>query len=92
MLSSSEEAAVDDSEAADILKEYYIPDYILLPESEIRAGYHVPACPVIVFINSKSGGQLGGELLITYRTLLNNNQVPFSRFNIFSYSFDCKNQ
>ncbi|XP_022876515.1 diacylglycerol kinase 5-like [Olea europaea var. sylvestris] len=71
----SEEAAVDDSEAADILKEYYIPDYILLPESEIRAGYHVPACPVIVFVNSKSGGQLGGELLITYRTLLNNNQV-----------------
>nr|GME20424.1 diacylglycerol kinase 5-like [Ipomoea batatas] len=28
-----------------------------------------------VLINSKSGGQLGGELLLTYRTLLNQNQV-----------------
>ncbi|QHN81907.1 Diacylglycerol kinase [Arachis hypogaea] len=32
-------------------------------------------CPLIVFINSKSGGQLGGELLTTYNSLLNKNQV-----------------
>ncbi|GFP89541.1 diacylglycerol kinase 5 [Phtheirospermum japonicum] len=31
--------------------------------------------PVLVFINSKSGGQLGGDLLVTYRSLLNKKQV-----------------
>ncbi|KAL9273746.1 Diacylglycerol kinase 5-like protein, partial [Drosera capensis] len=35
----------------------------------------MPNSPVVVFINSKSGGQLGGELLATYRSLLNKNQV-----------------
>lgn len=57
-----------------ILKEFFIPDYILVPGSKVE---HVPLppCPVIVFINSKSGGQLGGELLVTYRTVLNKNQV-----------------
>ncbi|KAK9269350.1 hypothetical protein L1049_001121 [Liquidambar formosana] len=65
-----------DSRSEDILKEYNIPNYILLPGSEVGDGpAYVPACPVIVFINSKSGGQLGGELLNTYRTLLNQNQV-----------------
>ncbi|PON92387.1 Diacylglycerol kinase [Trema orientale] len=57
------------------LKEFYIPDYILVPGSEVRDSRRVPECPVIVFINSKSGGQLGGELLLTYRKLLNKNQV-----------------
>lgn len=57
------------------LKEFSIPDYILVPESEIKNVSHVPACPVIVFINTKSGGQLGGELLVSYSTLLNKNQV-----------------
>jgi diacylglycerol kinase (ATP) len=57
------------------LKEFSIPDYILLPGAEIRGVYHLPACPVVVFINSKSGGQLGGELLVTYSSLLNKNQV-----------------
>lgn len=59
------------------LKEFSIPDYILLPGTEIRGVSHVPSCPVIVFINTKSGGQLGGELLVTYSTLLNKNQVRF---------------
>lgn len=58
-----------------MLKEFSIPDYILLPELEIREASHIPACPVIVFINSKSGGQLGGELLTTYCKLLKENQV-----------------
>ncbi|XP_004509972.1 diacylglycerol kinase 1-like isoform X2 [Cicer arietinum] len=57
------------------LKEFSIPDYILVPGTEIRSVSHVPACPVIVFINTKSGGQLGGELLVTYSSLLNQNQV-----------------
>ncbi|KAI8007725.1 Diacylglycerol kinase 5 [Camellia lanceoleosa] len=62
-------------ESDNTLKDYYIPDYILVPESKVDEASHIPACPVIVFINSKSGGQLGGELLKTYQTLLNKNQV-----------------
>lgn len=77
LLSFSEEAAVGNSEAVEILKEYYIPDYILLPDSEIEQQSEVPECPLIVFINSKSGGQLGGNLLLTCRRLLNKNQVCF---------------
>lgn len=57
------------------LKDYTIPDYILVPESKIEKPSHVPSSPVIVFINSRSGGQLGGELLLSYQTLLNKNQV-----------------
>ncbi|GAA0145305.1 kinase [Lithospermum erythrorhizon] len=63
------------AESVGILKEYYIPDYIILPDLEIETLDEIPTCPVIVFINSRSGGQLGGELLVTYRTLLNKNQV-----------------
>ncbi|KAJ9691500.1 hypothetical protein PVL29_013626 [Vitis rotundifolia] len=57
------------------LKDFHIPDYILVPGSEVEAVSYVPKCPVIVFINSKSGGQLGGDLLITYHSLLNEKQV-----------------
>ncbi|KAK3032258.1 hypothetical protein RJ639_037432 [Escallonia herrerae] len=57
------------------LEGFHIPDYILVPGSEVEILPDVPACPVLVFVNSKSGGQLGGELLITYRSLLNKNQV-----------------
>lgn len=71
----NEEAVVGNSEAVEILKEFYIPDYILLPDSEIEQQSEVPECPLIVFINSKSGGQLGGNLLLTCRRLLNKNQV-----------------
>ncbi|KAK4344045.1 hypothetical protein RND71_037139 [Anisodus tanguticus] len=74
-LTRSHEAPITDCEADNSLKDYYIPDYILLPEREIQNGYDVATCPVLVFINSKSGGQLGGQLLLTYRNLLNKNQV-----------------
>ncbi|KAI4322870.1 hypothetical protein L6164_022521 [Bauhinia variegata] len=57
------------------LKDFFMPDYILTAGSEVGSRSHLPACPVIVFINSKSGGQLGGELLVSYRSLLNKNQV-----------------
>lgn len=69
-----------DSESGSMLEEYYIPDYILIPDSTFDKASHIPACPVIVFINSKSGGQLGGELLKIYRTLLNKNQVCAFRY------------
>lgn len=60
--------------------DFYIPDYIFVPKSEVRNPSHIPACPVMVFINSKSGGQHGGELLKTYQALLNKNQVCYPRF------------
>ena len=77
LLLFSEEAVVGNSEAVEILKDYYIPDYILLPDLEIEQQACVPECPLIVFINTKSGGQLGGELLLTCCSLLNKNQVCF---------------
>ncbi|KAI8552686.1 hypothetical protein RHMOL_Rhmol06G0285900 [Rhododendron molle] len=75
MKEESPGAVAGDSESGSMLDEYYIPDYILIPDSTFDKASHIPACPVIVFINSKSGGQLGGELLKIYRTLLNKNQV-----------------
>ncbi|PKI51146.1 hypothetical protein CRG98_028433 [Punica granatum] len=64
------------SESEDFLKDYWIPDYVLgLAGPVAENGSHLPACPVIVFINSKSGGQLGGDLLASCRSLLNKNQV-----------------
>jgi len=57
------------------LKEFYIPTYIFTPESSAEQVSQIPSCPVIVFINTRSGGQLGHDLIITYRTLLNHAQV-----------------
>ncbi|XP_027346244.1 diacylglycerol kinase 5-like [Abrus precatorius] len=61
--------------ASQFLDNFKIPDYILVPGSKVENAAHVPLCPVLVFVNSKSGGQLGGDILKTYRTLLNQNQV-----------------
>ncbi|MED6145612.1 Diacylglycerol kinase 5 [Stylosanthes scabra] len=70
------------SKDSNSLNNFKIPDYILVPDSKpesIEAGGKdldsAPKCPVLVFINSRSGGQLGGELLKTYTTLLNDKQV-----------------
>ncbi|VVA99991.1 unnamed protein product [Arabis nemorensis] len=61
---------------SDFLKNFYVPSYVLSPEAEhVVVPSGPPESPIIVFINSKSGGQLGGELLRTYRTLLNEKQV-----------------
>ncbi|KAL0399993.1 UNVERIFIED_CONTAM: Diacylglycerol kinase [Sesamum radiatum] len=62
-----------DLDSEKFIKKFYIPRYILEPESEAES--FEPECPVLVFINSRSGGQLGGELLITYRSILNEKQV-----------------
>ncbi|KAJ6752148.1 hypothetical protein OIU85_002561 [Salix viminalis] len=82
-VSTSKEFAMRDEKLEKVMKEFYIPDYIVVPEeSNSSSGSgtsddedDAPSCPVIVFINSKSGGQLGSQLLITYRSLLNQNQV-----------------
>ncbi|VAH80276.1 unnamed protein product [Triticum turgidum subsp. durum] len=62
-------------EKNNMLKEFYIPTYIFMPESSVEQVSHIPSCPVIVFINTRSGGQLGHNLLVTYRKLLNHAQV-----------------
>ena len=66
--------AVADSESVK-LEEFKIPTYILVSEAKVEKVPEEPKCPVIVFINSKSGGQLGGALLVTFRNLLNEKQV-----------------
>ncbi|XP_020091750.1 diacylglycerol kinase 5-like isoform X4 [Ananas comosus] len=58
-----------------LLKEFYIPSYIMVPDSPVEHLSYVPSYPVIVFINTKSGGQLGGQLLVTCHELLNTVQV-----------------
>ncbi|MFS7940604.1 putative diacylglycerol kinase (ATP) [Helianthus anomalus] len=72
--SDSQETVTCDPED-DSLKDFLIPDYVLLYGSEVKHPSRAPASPVVVFVNSRSGGQLGGELLISYQTLLNKNQV-----------------
>lgn len=67
----------ESSEELRFLKEFRIPDYILSSEATSEAVEVEPQCPVLVFINSKSGGQLGGDLLVTYRSLLNAHQVTY---------------
>ncbi|KAK6241623.1 hypothetical protein SCA6_007012 [Theobroma cacao] len=60
---------------SDFLKKFYIPTYIFIDETKISDVPDAPEFPVLVFINSKSGGQLGGDLLKTYKTVLNEHQV-----------------
>jgi diacylglycerol kinase (ATP) len=57
------------------LTDYRIPDYILRPDAQRVLLDHAPPCPVLVFINSGSGGQLGSSLIKTYRELLGEAQV-----------------
>ena len=75
MILQIEEIMADSNSESEFLKDFQIPTYILVPESEVVNVDPVPQCPVIVFVNSKSGGQLGGDLLVTFRSLLNENQV-----------------
>ncbi|KMZ63329.1 Diacylglycerol kinase [Zostera marina] len=59
----------------DYFKEFLIPDYIFDLHPAKKSDFYFPKCPVVVFINSKSGGQQGTALLETYRRLLNKSQV-----------------
>jgi diacylglycerol kinase (ATP) len=60
-------------EINDIIQNMRIPDTIF---SEVESDPNqVPKHPVLVFINAKSGGQLGSELLKSYRAVLSENQV-----------------
>ncbi|KAM1343340.1 hypothetical protein PS2_007476 [Malus domestica] len=74
-LAKSWDMMMGDTKTEDKLRDFYIPNYILVSGADMPKVRIVPSCPVIVFVNAKSGGQLGGELLLTYRSLLNENQV-----------------
>ncbi|KAF2283163.1 hypothetical protein GH714_043493 [Hevea brasiliensis] len=72
------DAVATDSVSESTLNEFRIPSFIFQPELEVSddgSPSPPPQYPVLVFINSKSGGQLGGDLLLTYRSLLNEKQV-----------------
>lgn len=74
----------------DFIKNFQIPNYLLESEStaeNLEINHNAPTCPVLVFINSKSGGQLGGDLLKTYRTLLNPKQVKFQNNEVYNLKF-----
>ncbi|MCO5584351.1 hypothetical protein L7F22_038276 [Adiantum nelumboides] len=63
----------------DFILNMRIPDYILDEDpgqyAAVKHKQRVPTCPVLAFINSKSGGQLGSQLLQPYRALLSPKQV-----------------
>lgn len=69
----------------EFIKKFHIPSYVLDPESKDQCVPFEPKCPVLVFINSKSGGQLGGNLLITFRSILNRKQVKSANTYFVSY-------
>ncbi|XP_051125226.1 diacylglycerol kinase 5-like [Andrographis paniculata] len=62
-------------DSEEFIKQFYIPRYIFEPELEPKNFPEIPECPVLVFINSKSGGQLGGDLLTTFQSILHEKQV-----------------
>lgn len=46
-----------------------------------------PTCPVLVFINSKSGGRLGDQLMKHFKDLISPHQVrDFSTLSAFAFS------
>jgi len=64
------------TEEDELIREMRIPDYYLRSDVESVVDISkTPTCPVVVFINPRSGGQLGVHLLTTYRTLLNHLQI-----------------
>eukprot|EP00249_Psilotum_nudum_P019696 c27375_g1_i1 orf=289-1833(-) len=69
-------AMAEQEETACLLKNFVIPDYILLGHSGPHGvSTEAPKYPVLVFINARSGGQLGTQLLTSYRVVLNPSQV-----------------
>ncbi|XP_047944634.1 diacylglycerol kinase 1-like [Salvia hispanica] len=67
--------AIENLDKHDFIKDFLIPGSLLEQDTEIQRLPSKPGHPVLVFINSKSGGQLGGELIVTYRSILNKEQV-----------------
>ncbi|KAL2474218.1 Diacylglycerol kinase [Forsythia ovata] len=67
--------ASSDLESDQFIKQFCMPNYILVSDLEADHLPDLPECPILVFVNSRSGDQLGADLLITYRFILNKNQV-----------------
>lgn len=68
-------SSMSNSVSVDFLKDFLIPSNIIVPNEVQEGVFDMPKCPVVVFINSKSGGQLGGELFATYSSVLHKHQV-----------------
>ncbi|KAH0689316.1 hypothetical protein KY289_016674 [Solanum tuberosum] len=69
--------ADSESEHNNVHRDFYILTYILAPNAS-NNNLHlldVHTCPVLALNNSKGGGQFGGELLRTFRHLLNKYKV-----------------
>lgn len=62
----------------EFIKKFHIPSSLLEQDTEVQCPPSTPEHPVLVFINSRSGGQLGGELLVTYKSILNEKQVKIN--------------
>ena len=63
-----------------------IPDYILENGNPPAGGEAMqrPNNPIIVFVNSKSGGQLGSAIIESFRQILNPKQVFLGNHNSFN--------
>lgn len=48
-----------------------------------------PSSPILVFINSRSGGRLGPELMVHFEDLISHNQVRCSRMLSLSTPLSC---
>ncbi|KAL2547849.1 Diacylglycerol kinase 5 [Forsythia ovata] len=74
--------ASSDLESDQFIKQFCMPNYILVSDLEADHLPDLPECPILVFVNSRSGDQLGADLLITYRFILNKNQVKAVVFDL----------
>lgn len=57
--------------------DFIVPDFVLNGEDahEQATSGPAPKFPVLVFVNSKSGGQLGAPLIRSFKELINPSQV-----------------
>ncbi len=67
-------------------------DLAMLPTSSLAAADHAtPSCPVLVFINSRSGGLLGPNLFIHLSELISPLQVSNFSFTLKTWIRSCNN-
>ncbi|BBN02113.1 diacylglycerol kinase (ATP) [Marchantia polymorpha subsp. ruderalis] len=77
MMTEPLRSKMEKDENVELMEEMLIPEYILNREKAPSNANQItcPESPVLVFINTKSGGQLGSQILPHFRALLNPKQV-----------------